>query len=336
MLNRPRGGGRSEDGGVFPPGEGVYVKAIGLGQTGPAVEDVQQRLSFLGYKIDASETDAAEFGLSTLAAVRTFRNSEGLPMADEIDDHAWAALVDDTYKLGDRTLYLRLPYFHGADVSHLQMTLNVLGFSCGKVDGLYGPHTEAAVREFQSNAGLYADGMAFQDTFDAIERLHHVWLGKTASPEFSEPHTGLVRAVDVLERCAILASGTDPIARNVVSRMWNVAFATTSGARFTLVDDFSRVSEEGLAGCSLALAVSTQPLSADDACLPAGMTNVVVSDVDALNGGIRDALSAAAEGPVRLRVELPALNSYDGTVTDRKVQSAAIALLDALCTALDR
>ena len=311
------------------------MKAIGLGQTGPAVEDVQQRLAFLGYKIDSAEVSASEFGPSTLAAVRTFRNSEGLPMADEIDDRAWAALVDDTYKMGDRTLYLRLPYFHGADVSHLQMTLNVLGFSCGKVDGYYGPHTEAAVREFQSNAGLYADGMAFQDTFDAIERLHHVWLGKTASPEFSVPHAGLVRAVDVLERCAILASGTDPIARNVVSRMWNVAFATTSGARFTLVDDFSRVSAEGLAGCSVALVVSTQPLAPGDAGLPEGTTNVVVADADMLGARVAEALAQAPATSARLRVELPALNSYDGTVTDRKVQSAAIALLDALCSALD-
>lgn len=303
-----------------------------MGQTGPAVEDVQQRLTSLGYAIDPSELDGSSFGPSTLAAVRTFRNAQGLPMADEIDDRAWADLVDATYKMGDRTLYLRLPYFKGADVSHLQMTLNVLGFSCGEVDGLYGPHTEAAVREFQSNAGLFADGMAFQDTFDAIERLHHVWLGKTASPEFSAAHTGLVRAVDVLERHAILASGTDPIARNVVSRMWNVAFATTSGARFTLVDDLARVSAEGLAACSVALAVSTQPLAAT---LPAGVMNVVVPDIDALGRRVGEALGAAPQDPRVLRVELPSLNNYDGKVTDRTVQGAAIALLDALCSALD-
>lgn len=87
-------------------------------------------------------------------------------------------MVDASYKLGDRTLYLRLPNFHGADVRALQQALNVLGFACGIDDGYFGPHTEAALQQFQENVGLFADGMAFQDTFNYIKRLHHVWEGQ--------------------------------------------------------------------------------------------------------------------------------------------------------------
>ncbi len=76
---------------------------------------------------------------------------------------------------GDRTLYLRMPNFHGADVQALQKALNVFGFACGEDDGYFGPHTEAALQQFQENVGLFADGMAFQDTYAYINRLHHVW-----------------------------------------------------------------------------------------------------------------------------------------------------------------
>ena len=85
-----------------------------------------------------------------------------------MDAPTWSILVDECYQLGDRTLYLRLPNFHGNDVRQLQERLNVLGFSCGEPDGVYGVHTEAAVKLFQESIGALADGMAFPDTFDAI------------------------------------------------------------------------------------------------------------------------------------------------------------------------
>lgn len=310
------------------------MKPIVEGQTGPAVEDVQQRLVSLGYPITQDELDEASFGPATRVAVRSFRSQQGLPMGDDVDDRTWIELVDETYTLGDRTLYLRLPYFKGADVKHLQMTLNVLGFSCGQVDGLYGPHTEAAVREFQSNVGLMADGMAFQDTFDAIERLHHVWSGKTASREFSVPHSGLVRAVDVLEGSRVVVSATDPIARSVASRIWNVAYATTPDANVALVDNLGQADEKELAQADIVLVVATAPLEpAVD--VPTGTVDLVAEQGQDLSQRLTTAVVGAQARPCWLRVELSGLNSYDGSVTNREVQVAAIRLLDGLCAALD-
>lgn len=303
---------------------------IGQGQGGAAVEDIQQRLQSLGYPVAPDEAEAALFGPTTVEAVRSFRSQHGLPAGDAVDDEAWIELVDETYRLGDRTLYLRLPYFRGADVSHLQMTLNVLGFSCGEVDGLYGPHTEAAVREFQANMGILADGIAFQDTFDAIERLHHVWMGKTASPEFSVPHIGLARAVDVLEDRRILVGATDPIARSVANRVWNVACATTSDANVTLVDDPSSAARSAY---DLLVVVATAPLGAGEA-LPAGTFNIVVGeDSEALAPRLAGAVASAGGRLCRVRVEFAQLNRYDGSVTSRTVQTTAISLLDAVCAA---
>lgn len=312
------------------------MKPIAIGQSGAAIEDVQTRLQKLGCVIERSELETCTFGPSTRGAVRTFRSRYGLPHGDEVDDATWIELVDETYELGDRTLYLRLPYFRGADVSHLQMTLNVLGFSCGEVDGEYGPHTEAAVREFQSNVGLMADGIAFQDTFDAIGRLRHVWSGKTTSAEFSEAHMALARAADVLEANRILIGATDPIARNVASRMWNVACATTELANVVFVDLLDEKARPALREADLVLVVATAPLAPTEP-LAADVVNIVAEEPQALTQSLAAALGAGAEGhPRYIRAELSALNRYDGSVTNRVVQNAAIMLLDAVCAVLGR
>ena len=49
------------------------------------------------------------------------------------------------------------------------------GFTSNLPDNIFGPYTERAVREFQSNSGLHADGIAGDDTFAAVRALHHVW-----------------------------------------------------------------------------------------------------------------------------------------------------------------
>ena len=117
------------------------MEPIREGASGAAVEDIQERLGSLGYKIDEKEAAEKTFGHSTATAVARFRLDHGLSLGDVIDTATWAALVDECYQLGDRTLYLRLPNFHGNDVRQLQERLNVLGFSCGAVDGQYGAPT---------------------------------------------------------------------------------------------------------------------------------------------------------------------------------------------------
>ena len=216
------------------------MEPITQGMTGAAVEDIQERLRSIEYAIDEQERANQEFGPSTATAVAHFRLDHGLPLGAEVDTRTWATLVDETYKMGDRTLYLRLPNFHGADVRQLQSCLNILGFSAGEVDGFFGPHTEAAVKQFQESIGVLQDGMMFPDTFDAIERLHHVWAGRSASGPHPLGAMGFARAANVLEHVSISITAEDPISRNVAGRIWNLASATNEKSGLDIVESPDR------------------------------------------------------------------------------------------------
>ena len=127
------------------------MKTIGRNNKGPAVVDIQQRLRTLGYELNVDGV----FLDRTQIAVSDFRKREGLPAGDFIDEAAWSALVDATFALGDRTLYLRMPFFHGKDVSQLQRILNTLGFVVGDADGIFGAHTESALRDRRRRGRRY-------------------------------------------------------------------------------------------------------------------------------------------------------------------------------------
>lgn len=72
-----------------------------------------------------------------------------------------------------RTLRMASPYMRDedgyTDVSLCQARLDVHGFSCGAMDGIYGPKTEAAVRSFQRAVGLEADGICGSKTWAALD-----------------------------------------------------------------------------------------------------------------------------------------------------------------------
>ena len=302
------------------------MEPIKKGMQGAAVEDVQTRLTSLGFTIDEPELSDKRFGDSTAAAVSSFRSRNDLAQGDEVDTACWETLVDASYKLGDRTLYLRLPNFHGADVRALQRALNTLGFACGKDDGYFGPHTEAALQQFQENVGLFADGMAFHDTFSYINRLHHVWEGKPSIVEVdSQARTGFARAASVLEGCHIAIGGEDAIARNVASRMWNIASATTDGSGIVLYES----GESAPVGMDLILEIASTDLP-DDA---EPRATIVLSECHDLPLRIKTAMAAATTKPVVIRIELTGMTSY-GVFTASDAQTLAVRLLDGVCDAL--
>jgi N-acetylmuramoyl-L-alanine amidase len=68
-------------------------------------------------------------------------------------------------------LYLTSPQMRGADVASLQDLLARLGFDCGRVDGILGPHSIRALTDFQTNYGLDADGICGPETLRALDRV---------------------------------------------------------------------------------------------------------------------------------------------------------------------
>ena len=220
----------------------TLMETIKRHDTGPAVEDVQQRLVTIGL-LDPADVDGA-FGDTTAEAVQAFCGGAGLPLTDEVTEKVWAALVDASFTLGDRTLYLRMPHFHGHDVLELQHALGALGFACGATDGIFGAFTELALRKFQLNLGLPSDGIAGAYTYAAIRNLHHSWEGKEAVHGSS--HLGFARAADVLERNALCLFGTQDFTRSVASRMSNLALATNLASKIMSADSLLVAPDESM------------------------------------------------------------------------------------------
>jgi N-acetylmuramoyl-L-alanine amidase len=87
------------------------------------------------------------------------------------DEGTWRAIVEASWKLGDRLLMLVAPNLRGDDVAELQASLARLGFDSGRVDGIFGPATARALDDFQQNSGLYVDGVCGPATVRALEVL---------------------------------------------------------------------------------------------------------------------------------------------------------------------
>src|SRR5205085_7699443 len=98
-----------------------------------------------------------EYDASLEAAVRAFQDQRGLRVDGICGPETWGALIESGFELGDRLLYLSGPMLRGDDVEELQRRLNVLGFDAGREDGILGPETETALRQFQRNAGTTSD-----------------------------------------------------------------------------------------------------------------------------------------------------------------------------------
>ena len=138
------------------------------GDTGEAVRDLQHRLALIGYSTGG---DNQEFGTTTEASLRQFQSDRGLVVDGVCGRQSWNALVEADHRLGDRLLYYRAPMMRGDDVAELQRRLGQLGFDAHWIDGILGPRTQAAIRQFQHNVGLPDDGVVGRSTVEALSRL---------------------------------------------------------------------------------------------------------------------------------------------------------------------
>lgn len=158
-----------------------------IGDTGEPVRDIQDRLHDLGFS--TAPDPPGVFGEGTAAAVTSLQQSRRLAPDGMVGRETWRTMVDAGYRLGDRLLYNRMPMLHGDDVADLQRRLNALGFDAGRVDGIFGPGTLAAVLDFQQNRHMAEDGVVGPEVVDELDLIarettkmgrHHVrervWL----------------------------------------------------------------------------------------------------------------------------------------------------------------
>ncbi len=143
------------------------------------MRDLQHRLATLGH--DTAPAEAGSFGETTAGAVRAFQTDRGLRVDGICGRQTWSSLVEAGYRLGDRLLYHRTPMLRGDDVLDLQQKLNALGFDAGRDDGIFGPRTAEALREFQRNVAAVPDAICGPESIAALERLSRFAGGSVAS-----------------------------------------------------------------------------------------------------------------------------------------------------------
>jgi N-acetylmuramoyl-L-alanine amidase len=149
------------------------MRELRRGDGGPAVAEVRSTLTALGLFSSTDQPgDPATFDLALEHAVRAFQQRRGLITDGIVGPATYRALRDATYQLGGRPLaYLVSAPVSGDDVLTLQERLLELGYDAGRPNGVFGVQTEHALRNFQRDYGLTADGICGAETVRALRQL---------------------------------------------------------------------------------------------------------------------------------------------------------------------
>lgn len=146
---------------------------ITQGESGDLVLQLSDYLFRLGYLPVAKNS----FDDAVAQAVKAFQQARGLTISGVVDAITLRSLEEARWKLGDRTISLITPAMRGDDVAQLQSQLSEMGFNCGRVDGIFGPQTESALKEFQKSVGVKVDGQCGPATVMSMMRLMKIVSG---------------------------------------------------------------------------------------------------------------------------------------------------------------
>jgi N-acetylmuramoyl-L-alanine amidase len=161
------------------------VQVYRRGDRGTAIAEIRDKLARLGLLPDLPGEDL--FDESVDRAVRMFQQQRGLRVDGVMGSETYRVLDEARWRLGDRPLSHALAHpYTGDDVAALQQRLLEMGFDPGRCDGRFGAHTEAALREFQRNVGLIADGILGPTTLAALQRLRRTVTGGSPSERREE------------------------------------------------------------------------------------------------------------------------------------------------------
>jgi len=149
------------------------VALFQLGDRGAPVRSIRALLQATG-DLGPSTVEACDvYDEEVAQAVRAFQQRRGLMVDGVLGPHTHIALDGAHWKLGDRMLsHIPGHMLQGDDVAELQERLLSLGFTPDRVDGVFGTHTEHAVRRFQLNVGLAVDGRVGPETLRAFTDLN--------------------------------------------------------------------------------------------------------------------------------------------------------------------
>ncbi|MUH45966.1 MAG: N-acetylmuramoyl-L-alanine amidase [Actinobacteria bacterium] len=250
---------------------------LGLGAEGAAVSEVRARLAHLGL---LDEQGAGSFDETVAAGVRTFQQERGLTVDGMVGPDTYRRLEEARWQLGDRVLtYVPGHLVTGDDVAALQRRLNQLGFDAGRPDGMFGPRTDASLRDFQGSVGVVVDGTCGPDTYRAFDRLVRTISGGNAS-SLRDRITMSALRTGVSDKVVVIDPGLDggsPVCEAIATRvegrlaaLGTQVLLTRAGSRGSLHDEADRAAFANRTAADLLVSIhcdeASSPLPTGVAC----------------------------------------------------------------------
>jgi N-acetylmuramoyl-L-alanine amidase len=172
------------------------------GAEGIAVADIRRMLATLGLLSNTDRQTNEIYDDATELAVRHFQQRRGMLVDGAVGAETYQALIEAHWVLGDRVLaHEPASLLVGDDVSALQTQLLELGYRVARADGVFGARTADALRNFQRDYGLMADGICGPATLHALRQLSRRVVGGRA---------------DLREVVEIAASGPSLLGKRIV------------------------------------------------------------------------------------------------------------------------
>ncbi len=144
----------------------VKKPVLKRGSTGADVVELQKLLNYWGYYFGAFD---GNFGIQTEEAVKGYQHRVFLEEDGIVGSLTWQALYTGApvnmpvVRRGSTGKYVKI----------VQEVLYINGYYNFNIDGEFGPITEVAVRNFQMNSNLTADGVVGYRTWHALSKLPH-------------------------------------------------------------------------------------------------------------------------------------------------------------------
>ncbi|HML47134.1 MAG TPA: peptidoglycan-binding protein [Clostridia bacterium] len=152
-------------------------RTLGRGEKGLAVRLLQGALNALGY--DAGEVDGM-YGRKTAVAVAEFQGYQAMDVTGIADERTQRMLYSGNATPAPTPAYARPTLrlnSQAEEVAELQGWLINLGYLGGAPSGTYDKATEAAIKSFQRDEGLTADGITGPKTWERLDAFAAILEG---------------------------------------------------------------------------------------------------------------------------------------------------------------
>lgn len=179
----------------------TFADTLKYGSTGAEVKKLQTELKKLGY---FSGSVTGFYGSQTQAAVKKFQAKKGISTTGTFGPLTSKALYGTGTSSSAQSTAAK------ETLKKAQTILQKMGLYTGKIDGLYGKLTSAAVKEFQKKYGMNATGVMDKETETKI--LSHFETSTVASRSGSSVTDGQATRIEAVNAAKAEAQAAEEAA----------------------------------------------------------------------------------------------------------------------------